>query len=221
MRVARPCLGILMVLLMVGSAVPGVSAQDTGVGFEDLPGLQAAISRTFTGNADLQSVPEPVAELRKATQPEVLLMLVAIFEFDTEANASAGYELLLTDMNATGIDGAPLPLTATELNLDLPHTAQVAQELRTPVPTDFTIVAALDGRYVYSVIGITRGIPPRTDIARIVRSVVASDVEPGPVSFSTDGTSTGGLWAKVPTREAIDRHYRGVLSVTDAAPFPL
>jgi hypothetical protein len=217
---AMMILGSLVMLLFAGGSVPAATAQDASVGFEDLSGLESAITRTFSGNADLLSAPAPVMELRELRQPEVLLMLVAVFEFDTEANAAAGYELLRDDINATGVYGDPLPLTDIDLGVDLEYTARVAEELRTPAPVDFTIVAALDGTLIHSVIGITRGMPPHRHLAQVVQSMIAGEYGTDPVTFRANGTSTGGLWDHVPTQEAIGRYFRNVIDVVDAAPFP-
>jgi hypothetical protein len=112
-------------------------------------------------------------------------------------------------------------LTDIDLGFDLEYTARVAEELRTPSPIDFTIVAALDGTLVHSVIGITRGMTPHRNLAQVVQSMIAREHGTDPVTFQANGTSTGGLWDRIPTQEAIGRYFRNVIDVVDAVPFPV
>jgi hypothetical protein len=220
MRVARLVLAFLVVMLAVGAALP-VAAQDGGVGFEDMPGLQSAISRTWNGELQPGVLAGETPSLRDHGKPKVALMLVAVFAFDTEANATAAWQLLQTDMNATGLSGQSLPLTPIELPLDVQYVAASAIDASVSPPWDFTLVSAVDGTFVYTVIAITAGAPPETDAAAIVRSLAATAAGTDPVTFSADGTSTGGLWAKVPTQAAVERHFRGIVETIDAAPFPV
>lgn len=219
MRVVRVMLAVFAVLL---ASVPaqGMAAQDDGgVGFEDLLGLQTTVTRTFSGDIGFDPSVAIDVSPREFGKPEVLLMMVAIFQFDTEANAASGYELLRNDMNATGFDGNPLPLTEVEVPLDIPSTAAVAKDSQATPPANFTIIVAQDGTSVLSVIAITSGAPAVTDITALTRTVAATEPGAGTGTFSADGTSTGGIWDVVPSVAAVERQFRGITSVVDAVAF--
>jgi hypothetical protein len=216
MRVARLFLAILMLALALGASALPATAQ--GVGFEDMTGLQEAVTRTFSGETGFDSGAE--TGLRDAGKPNISLLLTAVYTFDTEANAAASYELLQTDMNATGVSGQPLELTPITLPLGLEHTAASAVDTTSGTTIDFRLVMALDGTLVYTVIAITSGAPPDGDVAALVRSMAAAEIRAEPVAFDASGGSTGGVWTKVPTRAAVERDFRGITSVEDAAPFP-
>jgi hypothetical protein len=214
---ARLVMTGLLVVMALGAAAPSVAAQ--GVGFEDMPGIQQAVTRSYSGETGF----DPAAgaggarELRK---PVVALLLTAVYSFDTEANAVAAYELLQTDMNATGVGGKPLELAPTTLPLTLEHVAASAVDTSTATRYDFTLALARDGVFIYTVIAITSGAPPKAAVAAAVRAMAAGQAGPEPVAFDAAGGSTGGLWGKMPARAAIERHFRGVTSIEDATPFP-
>jgi hypothetical protein len=214
MRVVRVMLAVVAMLL-AGTPALKVAAQDGGrVGFEDLVGLQTAVTRTYSGEtAQADSTP------RDMVKPKALMMLVGIFEFDTEANAAAGYELLRGDMNATGLDGSPLQLTEIAVPLGIPSVGGVATDTSSGTPVDFTIVAALDGTSVLSVIAITSGAPPVADIVALTRSIAVTESGTTPVAFSADGGSSGGIWDRIPQLGSVERHFRGITSVVDAVAF--
>lgn len=218
MRVARWVLVALVALLAAGP-VAGVAAQDDGVGFEDMPGLQLALLRTFSGEEGVGFAPGDEPSLREYARPKAWLALTGVYQFDTEANAAGAMALLQTDMNATGMGGQPLPLTDVTLRIDQPHAAAVAKDTTQAVPVDFTLAIIQDGVYVYTVIAITTGAPAVAPLTAVVREMIAAQPSADAPIFAPDGTSSGGVWAKIPTREALERHFRGVIEVTDTAPF--
>ncbi len=219
MRCLRLILAVVVTALTLGVPALPAAAQDDGVGFEDLAGLQTAMSRTYTGTTDFFAPPGAIGELRDAARPEVMLLLVAVYTFDSDASASAGLELLKTDMNATGVSGAPLPLTEIPVGLGIPHIAAMARDASVSPPVDFTLAMAQDGTLVYTVIAITRGAPPKGAVSWLVQSVAGAAVSSEPATLRTNGASSGGAWAKVPTEQALAFRFRGVLEVGDAMPF--
>jgi hypothetical protein len=219
MRVARWVLAVLVAVLSLGGQALPAAAQDDGVDFQDLVGVQSAITRTFQGDAlEAEFSPEPGGP-RDALKPGAGLLLVGIFAFDTEANATAGYNLLITDMNATGTTG-PLPLTDITLDVGLTSTAKVAIDPQASPVIDFALVIAQDGNLVYSMIAITTGRNPAPEVAGVLRTMAATPAGSGAASFSADGSSTGGQWDKIPTREALARQFASITSVVDAQPLP-
>lgn len=217
MRRIRLVLGVLLVALAFGASPP-VWAQGS-VGFEDMPGIQQAVSRTFSSPSD-RDLPAGTGDPRELRKPVGYLLLAAVYAFDTEANARAAYELLQTDMNATGVGGQPLEVAPIALPIALEHVAGSAIDDTTGTRYDFTLAVALDGAWVYTVIGITTGAPAAAGVAATVRAMAAAEVGTAPVAFDAGGGSTGGLWGKVPSRQAVERHFRGITTVEDAAPFP-
>lgn len=219
MRCLRLIVAIVVSMLVLGGSAYPMAAQGDGVGFEDLTGLQTAMTRTFTGVTDFFLPAAPLDGIRDAVKPEVMLMLTGVYTFDTEASAVAGYDLLRTDMNATGVGGVPLPLTEILTGLRISHTAAIARDTSISPPVDFTLVMAQDGTRVYTVIAITRGAPPKGAVTSAMQWIAAEEVSSDPATLRTNGTSTGGVWAKLPLQEDVGRWFRGVQNVTDEVPF--
>jgi hypothetical protein len=219
MRVARWVVVVLVVAVSLGGWSTPALAQDDGVDFQDLAGIQVAITRTYQGSIfETGSAPEATG-LRDMLKPGVGLLLVGIFGFDTEANATAGYNLLITDMNATGTTG-PLPLTDITLDIGLTNTAKVAIDPQASPVADYVLVIAQDGALIYTVIAITTGRNPAPEAAGVLRAMAATPVGDGAAAFSPDGSSTGGLWDKIPTPAVTARHFSSITSAEDAELLP-
>jgi hypothetical protein len=208
---------ILMAAIAVGMAP--AAAQDDGVGFEDMTGIQQALTRTVGSPSD-RELSAGADDPRDLHKPLVAMLLTAVYSFDTEANAAAAFELLKTDMNATGFSGQPLELTPLTLPIELEHEAGIATDTAFGEPYQFVLASARDGIYIYTVIGITTGAPSEGPVAATLRMMADSAVGPEPATLDPAGGSSGGLWGKMPTLEMIEREFRGIETVEDGAPFP-
>jgi hypothetical protein len=218
-RLARWVTVAELAAMALGSVAPVAAAQGDGIGFDDMPGLQQAVTRTFSSPDDRErsaGADEP-RDLRK---PLVAMFLIAVYSFDTEANAAATYELLQTDMNATGFSGQPLELTPMTLPIGLEHTAAIATDTAFGEPYDFTLAMALDGTHVYTVISMTTGASPRVGFAETLLDMAATPAGADPAALDPAGGSTGGIWVKVPGLEELEGTFRGIEGVEDAALFP-
>ena len=222
MRVGRVVLVVLAFVMAIGGSVSPAVAQDEGVGFDDLTGLQLALGRTFASpeSEDIQD-PPPLDGLREIAQPELIMWLTVVWSFDTEANAASGFDQLRNDMNATGFDGMPLTMEPIPVPLDLNYAAALATDETAGESIDFTIVMAQRGTVIYSVIAITRGPVPDVEAASVIRQMASSPVSQDPMTFSPDGTSTGSLWGLFPTSGSIEPEVRGEFGVTDEVLFEL
>jgi hypothetical protein len=208
----------LLAALALGGAAPA-TAQDDGVGFEDMTGVQQAVTRIF-GSPSERDVSAGVAEPRDLRKPFVAMLMTAVYSFDTEANAAASFDLLKTDMNATGFSGQPLELAPVTLPIGLDHVAGVASDEAFGDRYEFVVAMARDGVSIYTVIGITAGGQPERAVAATLRMMAAGDVGPEPATLDPAGASSGGIWGKVPTRAMVEREFRGIESVEDGQPFP-
>ncbi len=209
---------ILAAVIAIGVGLP-VAAQDDGVGFEDMTGIQQAVTRTF-GSPDDREMSAGVDSPRDLHKPLVALLMTAVYSFDTEANASASFELLQTDMSATGFGGQPLELTPVTLPVGMEHAAGVATDSAFGESYHFVLAMARDGVYIYTVIGITAGAPSVSAVATTLNAMASGAADPGPGTLDPSGGSSGGIWGKMPTLAMIEREFRGIESVEDAAPFP-
>ncbi len=217
MRIVHVVLLALVVMLGAGPAL--AMAQDDGVGFEDMSGIQQAVTRSFSSPSD-RELSAGVNAPRDLRKPLVALLMTAVYSFDTEANAAASFELLKTDMNATGFGGQPLEVTPVTLPVGMEHTAGVATDTAFGETYHFVLVTARDGIFIYTVIGIMAGGSPEAAVASTLNTMESRAAGSDPGSFDPTGGSTGGLWDKLPTRAMVEREFRGIESVEDAAPFP-
>lgn len=212
-------IGLLAALTLGGTALPA-AAQDDGIDFDDMTGIQQAMTRIFGSPSD-RELSAGVDGPRDLGKPLVAMLLTAVYSFDTEANAAASFELLRSDMNATGFSGQPLELAPITLPTGLEHSAATATDTAFGDPYNFTLAMALDGTFIYTVIGITTGAAPTAGFTAILTGMSAGQVGADPATLDPSGASSGGLWGKMPTLEMIERDFRGIESVEDGQPFPV
>ncbi len=215
---ARLVMAGLLAMMTFGGALPAV-AQDDGVGFDDMTGIQQAVTRTFGSPSD-RELSAGIDDPRDVRKPLVALLMTAVYTFDTEENAAASFALLQTDMNATGFSGQPLEVTPVTLPTGLEHVAGIATDTAFGETYSFVLSTARDGLYIYTVIGITTGGSPNAAVASMLNTMARSEAGPEPGTLDPAGGSSGGIWGKVPTLATVEREFRGIESVEDAAPFP-
>ena len=151
--------------------------------------------------------------------PSSMWMLLGIytFSFESEGSAEVGIELLAENGPIIGIaedmDGALIE--EATLDLDAPHTAlKVVSEDDGVVWTTMQVMVQ-DGELVHMVFGMAGGIDPSDKFVTLLTRMLDAEVSADAEQFNADGTSTGGMWAKVPSIAEIQVDAGELTSVED------
>lgn len=221
MRVLKLIMPALLALLALGMATTPIAAQDTGatdegVDFEDIDGLQRAYSRAYT--VDFMSMLDLATPGAEPTGWLGLTTLV--MEFDSEEDAEAGLAKLNEEVTASDITGDGAEMQDVQLDIDLEHTASQAVVEEDGFVTNLMVVTAQDGTFVYAVVGVTLGDEPGDVVASMLTMMGEAESDGGEGTFSADGTSEGGAWAKLPTLEQVQELVPELVEVTDEVTFP-
>jgi hypothetical protein len=204
----------LLALALLTGAMTGAAAQEEPtVSDLDIAGLEKMYGRAFA--ADMTTMMDPASP---AAMPSGWWLLTTlVLEFDSEDNASAGVDTMRQQSAA----GGEVPMEDVDLNLDdLNYTAQRAVDTQEGVTTTMLMVTAQDGRYVYAVVGLTLGGDPAPLVETVVLAMRDAEVGEGEEMFTEDGTSTGGLWAKLPTVEEITSQAAALTVASDTVYYP-
>lgn len=202
---------------LLGGAMTGAAAQEEPtISDLDIAGLEKMYGRSFA--ADMTAMMDPASP--EAMPSGWWLLTTQVLEFDSEDSARAGVETLREQIASTsGAGGAALE--DVDLDLDgLNASAQRVDSTQEGVTSSMLLVTAQDGRYVYAVSGLTFGDDPAPLVESVVLSMRDADVSDDAEMFHEDGTSTGGLWAKLPTVEDITSQARALTVAFDAVYVP-
>lgn len=179
-----------------GAPVAAQGASDTADGFdiEDLDGIESAVSRIYMG--DLATVMAPDAE------SSLFTVTAMAMTFGSEDDANAAFERVSEEINedVAGEENVELKEERVDGFSDntVAYSAQVEEDETTYQA--FTLLTQ-DGSELYYTIAVSMEADDSAkdaaiDIASFMIDAEAGD---GEGSFSVDGTSTGGLWDKLPT----------------------
>lgn len=204
-KLMAPLLALLMVFgsaMTAGAQAPSPEQIVTNLdGFEKMYGRTAAI--------DLSA---PAAE------PSGWFGLAAyVLEFDSEEHAAAGATAMMENgavqQMATMQEGAVIE--EVELGIDFDHTAaKLTAESDSGTSTVLQVVAQ-DGEHVYGVFGIATGVDPTAAVESLVTTMQANEVSDNEEMFHEDGSSMGGLWAKLPSVEEIQAIAADLTNIED------
>ena len=220
MRLLRILGPALMALLMLGMATAPIAAQDADpaeeTDIQDLDGIQKAYTRSFS--IDFMAMMEsgtPDAE------PSGWFVLTAMaLEFDSEDNAKAGSDLLLQEIANTDMGDTGATLEDAELDVDFDYTAKQAVTEEEGVNSTVLLALAQDGKYLYVVIGITFGEDPAATAGSMLTYMKETDASDDEEVFHEDGTSMGGLWAKLPPGAQVQESAPSLTQVSDEIAYP-
>jgi hypothetical protein len=221
MRMLKTIVPALLALLMLSLAAAPISAQsddsvDAGE-FDDYEGLQRAYSRTFS--ADMMAMFD--ASTPDAAPTGWFILTTIVLEFDSEDNARAGNEKMLEEVESGDMMEDGTELEDVELDVDLEYTAKQARQEEDGATTYALVTTAQDGNYIYAVVGVTFGEEPADVVSSTLTKIKDADAEDGDGTFNEDGTSEGGLWAKLPTLEQMQEQVPALTEATDEIAYPV
>lgn len=200
----------LSLLLTLGLSASGVAAQTDGVqapdleGLEesfDVEGLQSVYSRTFSVDfEEMMAAAEDGGEMDMAAMMNTIS--VQGITFDSEDNAKAYIDdqksqmeqameeddsgafegMELSDLDGFDVDGARVDMVMSEMEI---HASMIMFS---------------DGNQVYQITVINADQDTAKATAdEVTQFVLDAEIENEEVTFSDDGTSTGGVFDRMPT----------------------
>lgn len=221
MRLLRILGPALMALLMLGVATAPVAAQDVdpaeGTDFQDLEGIQKAYVRSYS--VDFMAMMESATP--DAEPSGWFVLTIMALEFDSEDNASSSHDVLLQDLETTDMGDAGATFEDAELDVDFDHTAKLAVMEEEGMTSTMLLATAQDGNHIYIVIGLTFGEDPGVAAGSLLTSMKETDISDDEEMFSVDGTSMGGLWAKLPSVDQVREEAPSLTQATDAVAYPV
>jgi hypothetical protein len=221
MRLFKTVVPALLALLMLGLAAAPISAQtadvDDSTGFDELEGLQRAVSRSFS--ADMMAMFDIATP--DAMPTGWFLLNTMVLEFDSEDNAAAANETLLAELDSGDIMADDTQLEDVELDVDMDHTARQAAQEEEGMTTYALMATAQDGNYLYLVVGVTFGEDPAAVASSALSIIKDAEAEDGEGTFDENGASEGGLWAKMPTLEQMQEQAPAFVETVDEVIFPV
>lgn len=218
MRMRRIIVPVLVAFALLTGAMPGAAQEEPTMSDMDIEGLQKMYSRSFA--ADISTMIAPASP--EAMPAGWWLLTTLVLEFESEDTATAGLDTIREQITSTSAAGETAPMEEIELDLgDLDYAAQRADSAEGGVTTSMLLITARDGRYVYAAVGLTFGADPVPLVESTIRAMRDADVGDGAEMFHEDGTSTGGLWDKLPTVAAIAADAPVLTVANDTAYYPL
>jgi hypothetical protein len=221
MRILKTMIPALLALALLAGSASVTAAQESGpLQMEDIAGLETVYARSFSD--DVPATAEPGAT--PTAMPGgwyVLAMLV--MEFDTEDNAAAGLDLVMTEFTRSAFGGDDAQMDNAELDLSFDHVARravIESGGLTNSTADVLMAAARDETTVLLVVGMTFGEDPEPVVTSTLTTMVETDSSDAPETFAADGTSEGGLWARFPSAERVQSELPALKHADDEMLFP-
>jgi hypothetical protein len=141
----------------------------------------------------------PVATFESNARQGTVRLSAALFEFESDAAAGDAYAEFVPFMEETV---AQDPAFATTDPMTIPLAIGEQSFVVTGAAADapsrsFLAAVVLDGPWLYVLQGTLVGLDVTVETERLIRPMVETPVDSNPPTFHADGTSTGGIWAKL------------------------
>jgi len=189
---------VLFAFSLVGGT--GVGAQDDmddDLQPSDLDGIEYGVSRSWS--MDYEAMFADTTPSADMAMPEgVLFMVGMVLEFDNEGNAEAGFEAFLDDFDTDELSTSD-DVTVEEWDIDLgnQNSSYYTTEEIEGVQSDVVISVVQEDSYLYVVSAAGSGEDMKEVSKTLIESMIDNDGS-GEGEFNEDGTSSGGLWDKLP-----------------------
>jgi hypothetical protein len=220
-NISRFIAAVAALLTMAGfAAVPQISAQTPEpvdsiyAVFTELSGFESGVVRTFsTDSTDMSAVasPDATAMASPVAGGEVSRVTTAILQFDSEANAINALAKIQNEIQG---ENAAAAFVLADLG---DKKAAFTLEDESGTTTGSTIVVQAGDQVV---VVIAEGVDTDSEalMTDLARSIVETEAGTGEPQFAPDGTSTGGLWDRLPAADDASLADLTVVEDTDLQP---
>lgn len=205
----------LSLLLSLGLSATGVAAQTDGVAapdlgdiegtYTDVEGLQSVYDRTFSMDIEAM-LASPDTDFESLDMSEMMNMFtIQGMTFDNEDNAKAYLEEMKSEMEAAMEDEEAMEMLEDMEITDLEGFDVDGIRVDTNMP-DLEVAASMivfnDGNHIFMIMSMNADLETAQSKAdEVIQFVIDAEIENEEVTFSEDGTSTGGVYDRMPTAE--------------------
>lgn len=217
MRLPKVLMTTLVALaFLAGLAMPAAAQEDAPLQIEDLEGIQQAVARQFTLD------PSALAEAATpgATPDGLVGVITMAMSFETEEDAARAVSMLGDDLVRTDLAGEGGTVEEVQLDIDSDHLAYLISANADGMSTTILAAIAQDDAAINIVMVATLGADPEPVATRTLTDMAEAEAGDGEGTFNPDGTSTGGLWDKLPNAEALAGEFPGQVTVEDETLYP-
>lgn len=203
----------LSLLLTIGFATSGVAAQTDGVQAPDLEGMEAAYDveglqsvydRTFSVDFEAMMA-SPDADL-ESLDMSVLMNSISIqgMTFDSEDNAKNYIDDMKSEMEKAVEEGDAETFEGMEISeLEGFDVDGIRVDMDMPdLEIAVSMIMFSDGNHVFQVMVMNADMETAQSHAdEVAQFVIDAEIENEEITFSEDGTSTGGVFDRMPTSD--------------------
>jgi hypothetical protein len=189
---------VLFAFSLVGGT--GVGAQDDmedSLQPSDLEGIQYGVSRSWSIDYDAMFADTtPSADM---SMPEGVLFIVGmVLEFDDDGNAEAAFDAFMDDFEADDLATSE-DATVEEWDIELGNQSASYYTIEEIEGEESEVVVSVvqEDNYLYVISAAGSGEDMKVPATSLVETMVNNDGS-GEGEFNADGTSSGGLWDKLP-----------------------
>lgn len=213
---------LLALLLLAFSLVGG-----TGVGAQDdiedefqpsdLEGIQYGVARSWSMDFDAMFAMATPGADEDFSMSGILFMAGMVLEFDNDDNAKAGFDRISEEFSADSLMGTD-DMTFEEWDVDAGEQSisYFSTQEEEGVESEVVLSVVQDGSYVYIVSAAGSDVDMQDTATTLMTTMIDNDGS-GEGEFNENGTSTGGLWDKLPASD--DEVVTGLIA-TDEVIYP-
>jgi len=178
----------------------GVGAQDEmqdTLQPSDLEGIEYGVSRSWSVDYEaMMASSTPSADMAMPTG--VLFMIGMVLEFDDEGNAEAGFDAFMDDIDTSDLSmDEDVPAEEWDIELGNKSASYASTSDVEGMETEISISVVQDDNYLYVISSAGSGEDMKSVTKSVMETMVDNDGS-GEGEFNEDGTSSGGLWDKLP-----------------------
>ncbi|MGC4189822.1 MAG: hypothetical protein QM589_01130 [Thermomicrobiales bacterium] len=191
--------------VMAASATPDASP-DVPPPFDlsGLAGLQTVLMRAYAADTSaLLATPASAEATPDYSSFGVVSLSAIVFQFDSETDAAAGFEGVMTQVmspgNTGGIDLKEVDAAVAGLGANTKaYVAAIDQGAG--LSLNQAVLVTQDGAFIYEtiVISLTSVDDAQATAVAVAQAMIAAPLGEGDGTLVKDGTSSGGVWEKFP-----------------------
>ncbi|HYJ13573.1 MAG TPA: hypothetical protein VEW66_08275 [Thermomicrobiales bacterium] len=208
---------VMFAFSLVGGT--GVGAQDDteeSLQPSDLDGIQYGVSRSWSMDYEAMYADSTPGD-DMATPEGVLFIAGLVIEFDDDGNAEAGFDAFMDDFDTEELATSD-EATVEEWDIELGNQSASYSSLEEVEGVESEVVVSVvqEDNYLYVISAAGSGEDMKAPAKSLIETMIDNDGS-GEGEFNADGTSSGGLWDKLP---AADDEAVADLIATDEMIYP-
>jgi molybdopterin biosynthesis enzyme MoaB len=192
---------VLFAFSLVGGT--GVGAQDDmedSLQPSDLEGIEYGVSRSWT--MDYEAMMADTTPSADMAMPEGVLFIGGmVLEFDDDGNAEAGFDSFMDELETEDLATSD-EATVEEWDIELGNQSASYSSIEEVEGVESEVVVSVvqEDNYLYIVSAAGSGEDMKDTTTSLMETMIDNDGS-GEGEYNEDGTSSGGLWGKLPAAD--------------------